>query len=165
MPQHHVIGEFSLLLAELETIRGERLAAVYRLRRQVEHSPLPSLPHLALEAPELTDTMCWAALERGDIKGFQRCVSTAVALRRLSRPPPVFCPRPGSAQRHPYRAPGRRLRRRGIPLPPQRASSGVAGSDVRTPRSRRATPLSTAAFATASATDSATRRLNTLGMM
>ena len=40
-----------------------------------------SLPHLALEAPELTDTMCWAALERGDINGFQRCVSTAVALR------------------------------------------------------------------------------------
>lgn len=81
MPQHHVIGELSLLLAELETIRGERLAAVYSLRRQVEHSPLPSLPHLALEASELTDTMCWAALEQGDINGFQRCVSTAVTLR------------------------------------------------------------------------------------
>ena len=81
MPQHHVIGEFSLVLAELETIRGERLAAVYRIRRQVEHSPLLSLPHLALEAPEMTDTICWAALERGDINGFQRCVSTAVALR------------------------------------------------------------------------------------
>ena len=61
--------------------------------------------------------------------------------------------------------PGRRPRRRSAPLAPQRASSGVAGSDVWTPRSRRATPLSTAAFATASATDSATRRLNTLGMM
>jgi hypothetical protein len=45
------------------------------------------------------------------------------------------------------------------------ASSGVAGSDVRPPRSRRATPLATAALATASATDSATRRLKTLGMM
>ena len=81
MPQHHMIGELSVLLAELETIPGERLAAVDRLRRQVEHSPLPSLPHLALEATQLTDTMCWAALEQGDINGFQRCVSTAVALR------------------------------------------------------------------------------------
>jgi hypothetical protein len=45
------------------------------------------------------------------------------------------------------------------------ASSGVAGSCVRVPLSRRATPVLTAAFATASATDSATRRLKTLGMM
>jgi hypothetical protein len=47
----------------------------------------------------------------------------------------------------------------------RRASSSVAGSCVRAPRSRRATPLATAAPATASATDSATRRLNTLGTM
>ena len=46
----------------------------------------------------------------------------------------------------------------------RRASSGVVGSPV-APRLRRATPVATAAFATASATDSATRRLNTLGMM
>jgi hypothetical protein len=45
------------------------------------------------------------------------------------------------------------------------ASSGVAGSCVRAPLARRATPLATAALATASATDSATRRLKTLGMM
>ena len=45
------------------------------------------------------------------------------------------------------------------------ASNGVAGSDVRAPLSRRATPLATAALATASATDSATRRLKTLGTM
>ena len=81
MPQHYMIGEFSLLLAELETICGERPAAVHRLRHQVEHYTLPSLPHLALEASELTDRMCWAALEKGDISGFHRCVSTAVAVR------------------------------------------------------------------------------------
>lgn len=42
---------------------------------------------------------------------------------------------------------------------------GVAGSCPRAAHSRRATPLATAAWATASATDSATRRLNTLGTM
>lgn len=50
---------------------------------------------------------------------------------------------------------------RGQPI----ASSGVVGSWARTPRSRRATPLVTAALATASATDSATLRLKTLGIM
>jgi hypothetical protein len=45
------------------------------------------------------------------------------------------------------------------------ASRGVAGSGVSAPRARRATPLVTAASATACATDSATRRLKTLGMM
>ena len=45
------------------------------------------------------------------------------------------------------------------------ASSGVTGSCGRAPRSRRATPLVTAASATAWATDSATWRLKTLGMM
>jgi len=52
-----------------------------------------------------------------------------------------------------------------LPVAQRNASSGVAGSWVRPPRSRRATPLATAALATASATDSATRRLKTLGMM
>jgi hypothetical protein len=45
------------------------------------------------------------------------------------------------------------------------ASSGVAGSWTRAPRSRLATPLSIPALATAAATASATRRLKTLGMM
>jgi hypothetical protein len=49
------------------------------------------LPRLAREAMDLTDVICWAALERGDIGGFRDCARTAVALgeftdsARLSR--------------------------------------------------------------------------------
>jgi hypothetical protein len=39
------------------------------------------LPRLARDAMSLTDVICWAALERGDIGGFRDyCSRTAVAL-------------------------------------------------------------------------------------
>ena len=54
---------------------------------------------------------------------------------------------------------------RGLECAQRICSSGAAGSSARAPRSRRATPLVTAASATACDTDSATWRLKTLGMM
>jgi hypothetical protein len=78
--QQYLIGQFSVLLEELQPPLGDRLAAAVRdLRREVESRPFWMLPELAHEAMDLSDTICWDALERGDSSGFGRYVSAAVA--------------------------------------------------------------------------------------
>ena len=84
MTQQYIIGQFSSLLRDLEPAPAEWLAAVHDLRREVESSPLPMLPQLAHEAMDLTDLICWAALEQGDVGGFRRYAKTAVALREFT---------------------------------------------------------------------------------
>ena len=85
MTQQYIIGQFSALLEELQPPPGDGLAAaVHDLRRDVESSPLPMLPRLAREAMNLTDRICWEALERGDPNGFCRYANTAVALGDFS---------------------------------------------------------------------------------
>jgi hypothetical protein len=79
--QQYLIGQFSVLLEDLQPPPGERLAAaVYDLRREVESSPPAMLGSLAREAMSLTDAICWAALERGDSQGFCRYAAGALAL-------------------------------------------------------------------------------------
>jgi hypothetical protein len=80
MTQQYVVGEFSLLLAELPPGPAGWVAAVQDLRREVESSPLPVLSQLAREALDLTDVICLAALEEGDVSGFRRYARIAVAL-------------------------------------------------------------------------------------
>jgi hypothetical protein len=84
MTQQYIVGQFSLLLAELQPPPGDWLAAVGELRREVEVSPPARLPRLARQALILTDAICWAALEHGDAGGFTRCATTAAALRELA---------------------------------------------------------------------------------
>ena len=84
MTQQYIVGQFSLLLAELQPAPGEWLVVVGDLRREVESSPLPMLPQLAHEAIDLTDLICWAALEQGDVGGFCRYATAAVALREFT---------------------------------------------------------------------------------
>jgi hypothetical protein len=79
--QQYLIGQFSVLLEGLQPPAGERLADIVRdLRLEVESSPLWMLPELAHEAIDLSDTVCWDALERGDSSGFGRYARAAVAL-------------------------------------------------------------------------------------
>ena len=81
MTQQYLVGEFSLLLAKLEPAPSARLAdAVHRLRRSVELGPLCMLSGRAREAMRLSDSICWAALEQGDVDGFSRYARAAVAL-------------------------------------------------------------------------------------
>jgi hypothetical protein len=85
MTQQYIVGEFSLLLAGLQPVSDELLSeAVGKLRHEVECGPLARLPRLAREAMSLTDSICWAALERGDVSGFRRYADAAVALRELT---------------------------------------------------------------------------------
>jgi hypothetical protein len=79
--QQYLIGQFSALLEELQPPAGEWLASAVRdLRREVESSPVQMLPKLAHEAMDLSNVICWAALERGDCNGFRRYAKAAVAL-------------------------------------------------------------------------------------
>jgi len=85
MTQQYIVGEFSLLLAGLQQDAGKPLGeAVGRLRHDVECSPLPLLPRLTGEAMALADTICWVALEQGNVIGFRRSVDAAVALREFA---------------------------------------------------------------------------------
>ncbi|HEX8856260.1 MAG TPA: hypothetical protein VF752_11740 [Thermoleophilaceae bacterium] len=80
MTQQYLIGQLSALLNELQPPTGARLAdAVCELRREVERCPLRTLPKLAHEAMDLTDVICWDALERGDAD-FGRYARAAAAL-------------------------------------------------------------------------------------
>ena len=80
MTQQYIVGELSSLLGDLQRAPGGQLAAIRELRREVECSPLQLLPGLAREAVNLTDVICLAALEQGDVDGFGDCARTAVAL-------------------------------------------------------------------------------------
>jgi hypothetical protein len=84
MPQQYIVGEFSLLLADLPLSPGEGRARLDQLRREVERSSPARLPPLAQEAFDLTDMLCWAALERGDLSGFCCYATTADALREFT---------------------------------------------------------------------------------
>jgi hypothetical protein len=81
MTQQYLIGQFSVLLEDLQPSPGDGLAAaVSGLRAEVEHSPVPMLPTLACQAMALSDMVCWGALRRGDATSFCRSVKAAVAL-------------------------------------------------------------------------------------
>jgi hypothetical protein len=81
MTQQYLIGQLSLLLADMAPPPGDRFAAaVHDLRGEVESSSVQRLPKLAREAMVLSDVICWGALERGDAIGFCRYAKAAVAL-------------------------------------------------------------------------------------
>jgi hypothetical protein len=80
MTQQYIIGEFSSLVAELEPAAGELGSVLTGLRREIEVSPLGGLPKLARDALNLTDLVCWVALEEGDVASFRRCADTAAGL-------------------------------------------------------------------------------------
>lgn len=80
LTQQYIVGQFSVLLEELQPPAGEWLAAVRELRGDVESCSLSMLPRLAQQAIGLTDLICWSALERGDVDGFCGCARSAAAL-------------------------------------------------------------------------------------
>jgi hypothetical protein len=83
--QQYIVGELSSLLAVLESATEEFLgAAVASLRYEVEFSPLGMFPRLAQKALDLTDLICWSALEQGDTDAFRRSAQAADALREFA---------------------------------------------------------------------------------
>ena len=80
MTQQYIVGQFSVLLEDVQPPTGEWRAAVRELRNEVESSPLSMLPRLARKAIGLTDLMCWIAIEQGDLDSFRGCARSAAAL-------------------------------------------------------------------------------------
>ena len=80
MTQQYIVGEFSVLLGDVQPPPGEWLAAVRELRSEVESCPYSMLPRLAREAIGLTDLICWGALEQGDLDSFRGCARSVAAL-------------------------------------------------------------------------------------
>ena len=80
MTQQYVLGEISVLLADLEPTAAEWQSTLHRLRRHVELSPVARLPALAQDVLNVTDSICWTALERGELARFSRCARSAAEL-------------------------------------------------------------------------------------
>jgi hypothetical protein len=78
--QQYIVGQFSVLLEDVQPPAAEWRAAVRELRSEVESCPLSMLPRLARKAIGLTDLMCWSALEQGDLDSFRGCSRSAAAL-------------------------------------------------------------------------------------
>jgi hypothetical protein len=80
MTQQYLVGQFSALLGDLERTAAVWQPAVHDLRLEVESSPVAMLPEFADKATELVDTICWAALDQGDVTRFGSCAKAAAAL-------------------------------------------------------------------------------------
>lgn len=76
MTQNYLVGEMSVLLAELhQATVGDKLAGDFAcLRRQAEDGPLSGLGSVARQALALADRSCWHSLLQGDTAAFLRCV-------------------------------------------------------------------------------------------
>ena len=81
MAQQYVIGRFSWLLVGFHPAPNELLqAAAWSLRSEVECGPCREFPGLAGQAVTLSDMICAAPLEGGDIGRFCHYVENASAL-------------------------------------------------------------------------------------
>lgn len=80
MTQQYIVGQFSILLEELQSSSDPWPKLVGKLRQEVESSPPSALPGLAAETIDLAETICWSALEQGEVSLFYRCAKTAAAL-------------------------------------------------------------------------------------
>jgi hypothetical protein len=86
MTEQYLIGELSLLLAQLQAAAGSQASAcdVVRLRREAETCPLAALGSLVLRALRLADDLCWDSLARGDIRAFTYQAEAGADLRRFA---------------------------------------------------------------------------------
>jgi hypothetical protein len=74
MTQQYLVGELSLLIAQVQAATGNRACAgeAARLRQEEETLPITALPAVVTRALDLTDASCWDSLSRGDTTAFAR---------------------------------------------------------------------------------------------
>jgi hypothetical protein len=80
--QQYLTGELSLRLAQLEEIASNDVCIreVVDLRYEAEARPPAALTSLVVRALELTDSLCWDALARGDTMQLARGAAIAADL-------------------------------------------------------------------------------------
>jgi hypothetical protein len=74
MTQQYLVGELSLLLAQLQELSAdeETAARVAGLRRTTEERGLCALAGVEAGALEIADQLCWLSLLGGDVAAFDR---------------------------------------------------------------------------------------------
>jgi hypothetical protein len=85
MTQQYLVGETSVLLAQLEASGADTptVRKLARLRREAESGPVSELGSVAVRALELTDELCRDSLRRGDVSGFVRQCAGGAASREF----------------------------------------------------------------------------------
>lgn len=85
MTQHHLVGELSVLLGELQAVTTNQVSAghVARLRYEAEATPLTALGSVAARAMALTDGLCWDSLGRADAATFVRQAAIGAQLHEF----------------------------------------------------------------------------------
>jgi hypothetical protein len=86
MTRQYLVGEMSLMLADLQEVAGNEASAqeVARLRRRAEMGPLAALGSVAACALELVDSLCQDSLDRGDAVAFASRSTIGAELRDFS---------------------------------------------------------------------------------
>jgi len=82
MTQQYLVGELSLLIAQLQAATSNQAyaGAAARLREEEETLPVTALPAVVTRALDLTDASCWDSLSRGDTTAFARQVAIGTQL-------------------------------------------------------------------------------------
>jgi hypothetical protein len=82
MTQQYLVGEMSLLLAQLRTAAFDPACAeeLGALRVEAETLPLPALRSVAVRAIDLADVLCWESVTRGDAASFDRQAAVSAEL-------------------------------------------------------------------------------------
>ena len=85
MTQQYLVGELSVLIAQLQAATGNDAfaGAAARLRQEEETLPIAALPAVLVRAVDLTDGMCWDSLSRGDTTAFARQAMIGAQLREF----------------------------------------------------------------------------------
>ena len=82
MTQQYLLGELSMILGELQAVATTEavVRAAVRLRHEAETTPPGALAPVVVRAVELTDRVCWDALNRGETAAFIREVAICAEL-------------------------------------------------------------------------------------
>jgi hypothetical protein len=83
MTQQYLAGELSVLLGRLQALATSPMSVrdVARLRREAEVGPLQGLASVVVDALELTDSLCWDSLSRGETTAFSGQAALCAELR------------------------------------------------------------------------------------
>ncbi|MGQ0548886.1 MAG: hypothetical protein ACT4PY_04360 [Armatimonadota bacterium] len=86
MTQQYLVGELSQILGELQGVATNEAAVrdIARLRQEAETTPPAALAPVVERAVELTNRVCWNALEWGHVATFVREVAICVELREFA---------------------------------------------------------------------------------
>ena len=85
MTQQYVVGEMSLLLAQLGATAADEASvrSAASLQREAELVPVANLDFVAARAIALADKMCWNAIAQGELACFDRQASAGAALHEF----------------------------------------------------------------------------------